>query len=61
VVVEPGWVYRDYVERWVEGQRGGGRLDWVANVLEGRSETADVLAREGDGMAEEGFVLLPDL
>jgi len=63
VVVEPAWVYRARVEPWVERQRGAGRLDWVRNVLEGRSEVEDVLVRDDDGGGDEaaGFVLLPDL
>lgn len=51
----------------MQSKRDQGRLNWVFNILEGRTEQEDVMYREGfashpDVSAkDEGFLLLPDL
>ncbi len=47
----------------MEKKRNEGRLNWVFNILEGRSEQKDVLLRDvGKGAyPDEGFLLFPDL
>ncbi|KAI9679319.1 MAG: hypothetical protein M1817_005339 [Caeruleum heppii] len=52
-------VYRRLVRPFVEKKRAEGRLNWVWNILEGRTEQDDVLLREEGG--DEGFIVLPDL
>lgn len=44
-------------------KRDEGRLNWVFNILEGRTEQEDVLLRDpGHGTnPDDGFLLLPDL
>lgn len=43
-------------------QRDEGRLNWVFNIIEGRTEQEDVLFRSSrDTPEEERFLLLPDL
>ncbi|KAI9827254.1 MAG: hypothetical protein M1832_005392 [Thelocarpon impressellum] len=62
VVTETKDVYAQDVRPWVEKQRGEGRLDWVYNILDGRTEVEDVILRdEGGEKPDEGFLLLPDL
>ena len=59
VVTETPEVYWTKVRPFVERKRGGGRLDWVWNILEGRAEQKDVLLRVHH--PEEGFLMAPDL
>ena len=44
-------------------QREAGRLNWVFNIIEGRTEQEDVILRDHGGTGDdgEGFLLLPDL
>ena len=42
----------------MQRKREEGRLNWVWNIIEGRTEQEDVLYRE---TGEEGFLVLPDL
>lgn len=42
----------------MQRQREKGALNWVFNIIEGRTEQEDVMYREH---GEEGFLLLPDL
>lgn len=57
-VTETPEIYRQHVRPYMEGKRGGGRLDWVWNIIEGRKEQEDIMYREH---GEEGFLLAPDL
>ncbi|CAI4211369.1 unnamed protein product [Parascedosporium putredinis] len=53
-VTETPEIYRDHREQ--------GRLNWVFNIIEGRTEVEDVIYRTVLGEAgDEGFLLLPDL
>ena len=63
MVTETAESYMDYVEPYIRKTRDEGRLNWVFNILEGRSEQEDVLLRHlGQGVdPDEGFLLLPDL
>lgn len=58
LVTETPEIYRDHVRPYIEKQRGEGRLDWIFNIIEGRTEQEDVFYREH---GEEGFLVLPDL
>lgn len=58
-VTETPLVYRRHVQPYMSSQRSLGRLNWVFNILDGRTEQEDVLYREAG--AEAGFLLLPDL
>lgn len=58
MVTETPEIYAKYVRPWVQRQREKGTLNWVFNIIEGRTEQEDVIYREH---GEEGFLLLPDL
>ncbi|KAK7538257.1 HIT-like domain-containing protein [Phyllosticta citribraziliensis] len=58
LVSETPEIYKDHVRPYIEKQRGEGRLDWIFNIIEGRTEQEDVFYREH---GEEGFLVLPDL
>lgn len=58
MVTETPEIYRDYVRPFMQKKREEGRLNWVFNIIEGRTEQEDVIYREH---GEEGFLLLPDL
>ncbi|KAB2110484.1 hypothetical protein AG0111_0g57 [Alternaria gaisen] len=58
VVTETPEIYQKYVRPYMQAQREKGALDWIFNILEGRTEQEDVIYRES---GEEGFLLLPDL
>lgn len=57
-------VYRRLVRPYMERCREEGRLNWVVNILEGRSEQENVLFRSQSKVGEESkddYLLLPDL
>ena len=59
MVTETPEVYRQYVQPYMQRKREAGRLNWVYNILDGKTEQEDVIVRQdGD---EEGFLVLPDL
>jgi len=61
-VTETPQIYRDRVRPYMQAKRDEGRLNWVFNIIEGRSEVEDVIYRTPLGAAgDEGFLLLPDL
>lgn len=48
----------------MERKRAGGRLTWVYNIIDGKTEAEDVIYRtplSQQQVNEEGFLLLPDL
>ncbi len=68
LVTETAAVYASRVRPYMERKRAGGRLNWVYNIIEGRTEAEDVVYRTAyageaghSGDASEGFLLLPDL
>jgi m7GpppX diphosphatase len=58
MVTETTEIYSKYVRPYMEKQRSEGRLDWMYNILEGRTEQEDVFFRDP---GPEGFLILPDL
>ncbi|KAF2473805.1 scavenger mRNA decapping enzyme [Lindgomyces ingoldianus] len=58
MVTETPEIYAKYVRPFMQQKREQGRLNWVFNIIEGRTEQEDVIYREH---GNEGFLLLPDL
>ncbi|KFY81787.1 hypothetical protein V500_11093 [Pseudogymnoascus sp. VKM F-4518 (FW-2643)] len=62
VVTETAETYKNSVRPYMQRQREGGRLTWVYNIIEGKTEVEDVIFRTVRGVdTERGFLLLPDL
>lgn len=64
MVTETPNIYANHVHQYMREKREEGRLNWVFNIIEGRTEQEDVILREhhsGTGPDVEGFLLLPDL
>jgi m7GpppX diphosphatase len=62
MVTETPQIYKDHIHPYVIRQRTAGRLDWIFNILDGRTEQEDVIARvDWDDPSQSGFLLLPDL
>ena len=65
-VTETPEIYRQSIRPYMLSKREQGRLNWVFNILDGKTEVEDVIFRtepwdvEDDG-DKEGFLLLPDL
>lgn len=71
----PG-IYTRHIRPYIQAKRNEGRLNWVFNILDGKTEQEDVIVRQWStstvtstnsdpsiGVAEkdEGFLMLPDL
>jgi m7GpppX diphosphatase len=71
MVTETPAIYVQHVQPYMRRKREEGRLNWVFNIIEGRTEQEDVILREHSSTAStaageeggdlEGFLLLPDL
>lgn len=64
VVTETPEIYARHVKPWIEAQIQAGRLDWVYNILDGRSEQEDIIYRSPAGTKDgegDGYLVLPDL
>ena len=63
VVTEAPEIYDRYTRPFMQRKREEGRLNWVFNIIEGRTEQEDVILRDSTnpGFDEEGFLLLPDM
>ncbi|CAG7996173.1 unnamed protein product [Penicillium olsonii] len=61
MVTETPAIYRDYVRPYMQAKREEGRLNWVFNILEGRTEQEDVIMRDDGQSPEDAFLMLPDL
>lgn len=64
MVTETPELYKDYVRPYMQKKRDEGRLNWVFNIIEGRTEQEDVILRDpGEGATnpDDGFLMLPDL
>ena len=62
VVNETPEIYKSHVRPYMQQQRDEGRLNWVFNIIEGKTEVEDVIFRTELGQCgDEGFLLLPDL
>jgi m7GpppX diphosphatase len=59
MVNETPAVYADHTLPYLKSLRAAGKLNWIFNILEGRTEQEDVILRHSD--PTEGFLLLPDL
>lgn len=59
MVTETPDIYAQYIRPWIQRQREKGTLNWIFNIIEGRTEQEDVIYRESD--PKDGFLLLPDL
>jgi m7GpppX diphosphatase len=62
-VTETPDIYRDHVRPYMQAKRDQGRLNWVFNILDGRTEQEDVLFRSPHNTTpeDERYLLLPDL
>ncbi|KAK1580157.1 scavenger mRNA decapping enzyme [Colletotrichum navitas] len=62
LVTETPEIYAEHVRPYMQRKRDEGRLNWVFNIIEGRTEVEDVIYRTPLGAeGDEGFLLLPDL
>lgn len=61
MVTETPQIYRDHVRPYMSAKREEGRLNWVFNILEGRTEQEDVILRDEGQGPDDGFLMLPDL
>ncbi|KAA8649953.1 putative mRNA decapping hydrolase [Aspergillus tanneri] len=61
MVTETPEIYREYIRPYMSTKREEGRLNWVFNILEGRTEQEDVILRDSGHGPEDGFLMLPDL
>ncbi|KAH0423871.1 scavenger mRNA decapping enzyme [Colletotrichum camelliae] len=63
LVTETPHIYASAVRPFMQRKRDEGRLNWVYNIIEGRTEVEDVIYRTelGASANDEGFLLIPDL
>ena len=67
MVMETPEIYHKHVRPYMRVQREAGRLNWIFNILDGKTEQEDVMLRsKGDGSRatsgeDESFLLMPDL
>ncbi|RAL12153.1 putative mRNA decapping hydrolase [Aspergillus homomorphus CBS 101889] len=61
MVTETPEIYREHIRPYMSAKREEGRLNWVFNILEGRTEQEDVILRDEGHGADDGFLMLPDL
>ena len=60
-VTETPETYRKYVQPYMSKCREEGRLNWVFNIIEGRSEQENVLVRSEEANKDDNYLLIPDL
>ncbi|KAJ5489500.1 hypothetical protein N7539_004390 [Penicillium diatomitis] len=61
MVTETSEIYHQHVQPFMQAKREEGHLNWVFNILEGRTEQEDVIMRDAGQGPEDGFLMLPDL
>lgn len=61
MVTETPEIYTQYIRPYMSAKREEGRLNWVFNILEGRTEQEDVILRDAGHGPEDAFLMLPDL
>jgi m7GpppX diphosphatase len=62
MVTETPQIYAEKIRPYMQGKRDGGRLNWIYNIIDGKTEVEDVIFRTPQGRdGDEGFLLLPDL
>jgi len=60
-VTETPDIYAKYIRPYMSKCREEGRLNWVFNIIEGKSEQENVLYRSEGGDKKDHYLLLPDL
>ena len=62
MVTETPEIYKSHIQPYMRKKRDEGRLNWVFNIIEGRTEQEDVILRDqGQGLSDDAFLILPDL
>jgi m7GpppX diphosphatase len=62
MVIETPSIYAEKIRPYMLAKREQGRLNWVWNIIDGKTEVEDVIIRTPLGQnGDEGFLLLPDL
>lgn len=62
MVTETPEIYAQMIRPYMLEKREQGRLNWVWNIIDGKTEVEDVIYRTPQGRdGNEGFLLLPDL
>lgn len=61
MVTETPEIYHQYIRPYMSAKREEGRLNWVFNILEGRTEQEDVILRDAGHGPDDAFLMLPDL
>lgn len=61
MVTESPAIYQQHIRPYIQAKREEGRLNWVFNILEGRTEQEDVIMRDAGQGPEDAFLMLPDL
>ncbi|MCJ1301691.1 hypothetical protein MMC08_004492 [Hypocenomyce scalaris] len=63
MVTETPKIYAEQVRPLMQRKRDEGRLNWVWNIIDGKTEQEDVILRDhgSKGQNDEGFLMLPDL
>ncbi|TAQ91649.1 hypothetical protein B7494_g43 [Chlorociboria aeruginascens] len=62
MVIETPQIYKDKIRPYMQSKREEGRLNWVYNIIDGKTEVEDVIFRTPKGRdGDEGFLLLPDM
>ncbi|KAJ5638297.1 hypothetical protein N7490_008176 [Penicillium lividum] len=61
MVTETAEIYKEYIRPYIQAKRDEGRLNWIFNILEGRTEQEDIIMRDDGQRAEDAFLMLPDL
>lgn len=61
MVTETPEIYKQHVRPFMQAKREEGHLNWVFNILEGRTEQEDVIMRDPGHGPEDAFLMLPDL
>ena len=63
MVTETPEIYAEHVRPLMQRKREEGRLNWVWNIIDGKTEQEDVLLRDhgSKGAEDERFLMLPDL
>lgn len=63
MVTETPKIYAEHVRPLMQRKREEGRLNWVWNIIDGKTEQEDVILRDhgSKGTDDEGFLMLPDL
>lgn len=61
VVTESPQIYAQHIRPYMAKCREEGRLNWIFNIIEGRTEQENVLFRSEEADKVDDYLLLPDL